>query len=190
MGYDDDIWEAVPHHACEPAAHLVEFVESLPRAEHALDLGCGDGRLTRHVDAARVTGADTAAVALERAAERLPGSELVRVEPDAPLPFEDCSFDLVVSVEMIEHVRDLQTLLSEARRVLRPGGLLALTTPANGRLTALRALVRGFEREFPPLSPHIRFLTRRSLTGLLADMGFGVEDLTRRSGTLLVRARR
>ncbi|HWH44729.1 MAG TPA: methyltransferase domain-containing protein [Thermoleophilaceae bacterium] len=190
MGYDDDIWEAVPHHACEPAAHLVEFVESLPRAEHALDLGCGDGRLAGHIETAALTGADTSAVALERAAARLPGADLVRVEPDAPLPFGDCSFDLVLGVEMVEHVRDLQLLLSEARRVLRPGGLLALTTPAHGRLTGLRALVRGFEREFPPLSPHIRFLTRRSLTGLLDDMGFEVEHLTRRRGTLLLRARR
>lgn len=190
MGYDDDIWEVVPEDPGPPPAHLAAFVSALAPAERVLDLGCGDGRLTARLEADALTGADTSALALARAARRLPGAELVRVEPDAALPFGDGAFDLVLCAETIEHVRDLQTLLSEARRVLRPGGLLALTTPAHGRLTALRALARGFEREFPPLSPHLRFFTRRSLGELLADMGFEVEELRRRRGTLLARSRR
>jgi SAM-dependent methyltransferase len=87
-------------------------------------------------------------------------------------------------------VRDVQLLLSEARRVLRPGGRLALTTPAHGRTTALRLLLRGFEREFDPLSPHLRFFTAKSLRGLLDGMGFEVESLTQRRGTLFAVARR
>ena len=62
---------------------------------------------------------------------------IVEIEPDAPLPFGDSSFDLVLCAETIEHVRDLQFLLSEARRVLEPGGRLAITTPAHSRFTAL-----------------------------------------------------
>jgi hypothetical protein len=41
-----------------------------------------------------------------------------------------------------------------------------------------------------PLSPHLRFFTRRSLRRLLRELGFEVESLKRRSGTLLVRATR
>jgi hypothetical protein len=51
-------------------------------------------------------------------------------------------------------------------------------------------LTSGFESRFDPLSPHLRFLTRRSLTGLLDAMGFAVQDLRTRSGTLLARASR
>ena len=43
----------------------------------------------------------------------------MELEPDAPLPFGDGEFDLVLCAETIEHVRDLQLLLSEVRRVLR-----------------------------------------------------------------------
>ena len=122
-----------------------------------------------------------------------PGSRAggYRAHPgNAPLPLPDATFDLVLCAETIEHVQDVQLLLSEARRVLRPGGRLVLTTPAHGRLTALDALVRGFERRFDPLSQHLRFFTRRSLGRLLDEMGFEVESLRRERGTLLAVARR
>ena len=86
----------------------------------------------------------------------------MELEPDAPLPFGDSEFDLVLCAETIEHVRDLQLLLSELRRVLRPGGTLAVTTPAS----------RPLMRPPHPLSPHLRFLTRRSLRELLGELGF------------------
>jgi SAM-dependent methyltransferase len=156
----------------------------------ALDLGCGDGRLTAYLRTPSLVGADVSEVALERARARLPGAELVLVDPDEPVPFGDGSFDLVLCAETIEHVRDVQLLLSEVRRVLRPGGWLAVTTPAHSRLTALRLLLRGWESEFPPLSPHLRFFTRRSLEELLAEMGFEVVSLQRRATTLLALARR
>jgi ubiquinone/menaquinone biosynthesis C-methylase UbiE len=181
-GLDDDIWEAVPEDAGQPPEHIAEFVRSLAAAEHALDLGCGDGRLTVQLQAASLTGADTSEVALERARLRLDGAELVHVEPDEPLPFADSQFDLVLCAETIEHVRDTQLFLSEIRRVLRPGGRLALTTPAGSRW---RVLLFGIEH---PFSPHLRTFTRRSLRGVLDAMGFQVLSLETRKGTLLTLA--
>ena len=99
--------------------------------------------------------------------------------PPTALPLPDNAFDLVLCAETIEHVRDVQLLLSETRRVLRPGGRLALSTPAHSRLTGVDVLARGFERRFPPLSPHLRFLTRRSLGALLDDLGFDAESIRR-----------
>ena len=188
--YDDELWELLPEDPGPPLEHLARFVRELGRVERALDLGCGDGRLTAEMDADAVTAADVSAVALERARARLSGASLVELEPDAALPLPDSAFDLVLCAETIEHVRDVQLLLSEARRVLRPGGRLALTTPAHSRWTGLDVLARGFERRFDPLSPHLRFLTRRSLRRLLAELGFEVETLRRRRGSLLAVARR
>ena len=164
-------------------------MRSLPEVGEALDLGCGDGRLTAELRARSVTAADVSGVALERARERLPGASLVRVEPDEPLPLDDSAFDLALCAETVEHVRDLQLLLSELRRVLRPAGTLALTTPAHSRRTAARLAVRGWESHFDPLSPHLRFLTRRSLERLLDELGFDAEVRERR-GTLLALASR
>ena len=187
--YDDEIWRLVPEEPGPPPAHLAEFVRALPRAERALDAGCGDGRLTALLDAGELTAADVSAVALERARRRLgSGATLVELEPDAPLPLPDSGFDLALCAETLEHVRDVQLLLSELRRVLRPRGTLAVTTPSHSRLTAAGLALRGWERGFDPLSPHLRFLSARSLRALLDGMGFDVVALRRRGGTLLCTA--
>jgi SAM-dependent methyltransferase len=178
--YDDELWTLVPEDAGSPPEGLRRFVRSLGRVERALDLGCGDGRLSSELDTAELTAADVSPIALERTRARLPDARIVELEPDAPLPFDDGAFDLVLCAETIEHVRDVQLLLSEIRRVLRPRGTLALTTPAN--------LPVGPRPD--PLSPHLRFFTRRSLRQLLDELGFEVESLRRRSRTLLVRATR
>jgi SAM-dependent methyltransferase len=178
--YDDELWELVPEEPGPPPEALRSFVGSLGHVVRALDLGCGDGRLSTELDAAELTAADVSPLALERARRRLPNATIVELAPDAALPFDDGSFDLVLCAETIEHVRDVQLLLSEIRRVVRPGGALALTTPAHlpvGRLP-------------DPLSPHLRFFTRRSLRRLLDELGFEVESLRRSSGTLFARATR
>ncbi len=188
--YDDDLWQLVPDEPGPPPEQFVAFVESFGHVGDALDLGCGDGRLSALLDAGHLTLADVSDVALQLAARRLPAAQVVALEPDAALPLPDNAFDLVLCTETIEHVRDVQLLLSEARRVLRPGGRLALTTPAHSRLTGLDVLARGFERHFPPLSPHLRFLTRRSLGALLDDLGFDPGSIRRSRGTLLAVASR
>ena len=177
--YDDDLWEQVPAGNGPAPAHLAAFARSLGRADRALDLGCGDGRLTAEIDAGEVVAADVSAEALRRAEERL-GAPGVKLEADAPLPFGDNEFDLVLCAETLEHVRDVQLMLSEIRRVLRPGGRLGVTTPAN------HALIRPEH----PFSPHIRFFTKRSLRAALDATGFDVRSLTTRDGTLLAVAQR
>jgi SAM-dependent methyltransferase len=178
--YDDELWELVPEDPGPPPAHLAEFVRGLGHVERALDVGCGDGRLTALLEAGAITAADVSAVALQRARTRLPGAALVELDPDAPFPLGDSAFDLVLCAETLEHVRDVQLFLSEIRRVLRPGGELALSSPA----------ARPLAPPEDPLSPHLRRFTRRSLRRVLGELGFEVRSLERRSGTLLARATR
>jgi ubiquinone/menaquinone biosynthesis C-methylase UbiE len=165
--YDDELWELVPDDPGPLPAHLTDFVRALGRVERALDAGT-------------LTAADVSPVALERARARLPDAVLVELDPDAAFPLDDSAFDLVLCAETIEHVRDVQLFLSEIRRVLRPGGELALTTPATPPLAVPE----------DPLSPHLRRFTRRSLRRVLGELGFVVRSLERRSGTLLARATR
>ena len=192
--YDDELWALVPDDPGPPPAHLVRWVRALPFVDRGLDLGCGDGRLTLELPARYVVGADVSAVALaraeRRAAGRVPPVTWVELEPDAPLTLGDGVVELVLCAETIEHVRDVQLLLSEVRRVLVPGGRLALSTPAHGRATALGLALRGWDGGFDPLGPHLRFFGRRGLMRLLDEMGFHVEHVRRTRGTLLVRALR
>ena len=177
--YDDELWELVPVDRAPPR-DLYAWVESLALARRALDLGCGDGALSAAIPADTLSLADVSAVALERARARMPGTEAVELEPDAPLPFPDGAFDLVVCTETIEHVRDVQLFLSEVRRVLEPGGRVAISTPAH----------RGLIGAPDPFSPHLRFLTKRSLRALLDRMGFDVGALARRGDGLFAVASR
>jgi SAM-dependent methyltransferase len=191
--YDDELWDVVPAEPGPPPEHIIEFVRSLGRREGAvLDLGCGDGRLTLELRGRHIVGADVSAVALERARERLEDHdvELVELTPGAVMPWDDATFDLVLVAETVEHVVDVETLLKEAFRVTAPGGEIAVTTPAHARRTGLSMLLRGFERTFDPLSPHVRFYSRASLREMLHDAGFQDASITRRKHTLLARAKR
>ncbi len=77
------------------------------------------------------------------------------VTPNGPLPYADASFDAVVSMDVVEHIAEPLPWLCEALRVLKPAGLLFLTTPnyASRSLrllenTLLEAIARaqGFSR--------------------------------------------
>ena len=191
--YDDELWELVPEEPGPPPAHIAEFVRALGRREGSvLDLGCGDGRLTLELRGRHIVGADVSRVALGRARRRLEeyDVELVELTPGAVMPFEDGTFDLILVADTIEHVVDVETLLKEAHRVTAPGGEIAVTTPAHGRRTGLSMLLRGFERTFDPLSPHVRFFSKGSLRELLEEAGFTVESIAHKQHTLLARARR
>lgn len=183
--YHQAFWEAVPV-ALEPAYAalrerlLLDRLRSVrgPRAEppRVLDIGCGNGRFAAAMKraGAAVIGADVAPEALRRASAAHPDLDLRLIEPEAQLPFEDCSFDAVWAGEVIGHVTDTASWLSEARRVLRSGGALLLSTPDHGRLALLSMAVhaRRFDERFDPRGQHVRFYTRRTLAALLADFGF------------------
>jgi ubiquinone/menaquinone biosynthesis C-methylase UbiE len=85
---------------------------------------------------------------------------------------------------VIEHVADTGLWLSEVRRVLAPSGRLLVTTPSHGRL---RVAVSGVERFSEPLGGHLHLYTRRSLTTLLGEFGFGEIGVREVGGLPLLR---
>lgn len=172
--YYEDLWRSLPDELEPPDFELRRrFLASHVQAgDRALDLGCGDGAFTAELAGmgARPVGADVAEAALERARDRHPDLAFELVPLDGPLPFADNSFDVVWASEVIEHIGDTGRWLSEARRVLAPGGRLLITTPSHGRL---RLLLGGVERFSPPQGDHVHLYTRSSLRHVLEDFGFG-----------------
>lgn len=169
---------------------LASFVHDLPPAREALDVGCGDGRLTVELRAHSLTVADVSLVALKRARKRLPDATVVLLEAGRRLPFEPETFDVVLMADTIHEVQDVAQLVADVKRVLAPGGTLAVTAPAHGRGTGLRVARRGFEPGFDPRGPALRFFTRRSLGDLLDLAGFHSIAIGREEGELLATARR
>jgi SAM-dependent methyltransferase len=147
-----------------------------------LDLGCGGGR---HAFAAAKAGAEvvaldadpaecaTVASTLEamRQAGELDGrqrSSVLRGSAMA-LPFPDASFDRVVAAEVLEHLVDDRLAMAELARVLRPGGVLAVTVPRYWPELVNWALSREYHEVE---GGHVRIYRRSQLHLRLGSVGF------------------
>ncbi|WP_375250122.1 bifunctional 2-polyprenyl-6-hydroxyphenol methylase/3-demethylubiquinol 3-O-methyltransferase UbiG [Sphingomonas sp.] len=153
------------------------------RGRDALDVGCGAGLLAEPLArlGARVTAIDAAAesiaVARAHAAEsaltidyRAGGVEAVAGE----------TFDLVTSMEVVEHVASPSAFVQGLAAAVTPGGMLVMSTPNRTWLSRI-ALVEGAERiGLIPAGTHRwgQFLTPDELTALIAGAGMRVIDVT------------
>ena len=103
--------------------------------ETILDIGCGNARdMIRILEAgARIVGIDLSEGMIDQARRELQaaGHRDVRLDVgDATqMPFPDASFDKVLCSEVIEHIPDADAAVREIRRVLKPGGMLVISTP-------------------------------------------------------------
>jgi ubiquinone/menaquinone biosynthesis C-methylase UbiE len=139
-----------------------------------LEVGCGRGAFAGLLAdrGAHVTAADLSPEAVRITADWLGDRVETRVADICALPFEDESFDLVVSLETVEHTDDPTRALSELVRVTKRGGRLIVTTPSYLNLVglkrvALRLTGRRFsEGDLPvshPLMLHARVWRLRRL---------------------------
>jgi SAM-dependent methyltransferase len=103
--------------------------EGSKHTRRALDMGCGTGLNLEHLERyAHATGTDYFEEALRFCRER--GHELLSKADAVALPFPDCTFDIVTSLDVIEHLDDDYAALKELLRVMKPGGLLVVSVPA------------------------------------------------------------
>jgi SAM-dependent methyltransferase len=160
----------------------------LAPGSRVLDLGCGDGR---HVRPTRFLPG-VAAVALDIGESEVAGTARtlraidagdalagVAVEDAGPwlalrgdgydLPFRDASFDCVIASEVLEHLHDDDRSLREIGRVLKPGGLLAVTVP---RWLPERVCWALSTKYHAVPGGHVRIYRRRELKRKLATHGY------------------
>lgn len=135
---------------------------------HFLDLGCGTGRNMEWIreEDHRVSGTDGRIEGLLAARQSFHDTPVFQSDFNSRLPIQDCSFDAVLSLDVLEHVED-KPLLREIHRVLSPGGVLYINVPAFPWLWSFRDEDAG----------HLRRYERRELEKTLVDAGFSIKEL-------------
>jgi SAM-dependent methyltransferase len=151
------------------------FIARFPQPASVLDAGCGSGYGSAELakTGASVTGADISGEAVAYAREHFGPLGIRFVEaPCESLPFEPETFDLITAFEVIEHLERWRELLAEANRVLKPGGLLLVSTPNRDYYTESRGEAGPnpfhvhefdypeFQEALNAVFPHVRIWTQ------------------------------
>ncbi len=143
-------WHAEPGYWADVTRHFSPDVQ-------LLDVGCGTAWLSRHF--VNYTGIDSSDSTVANARER--GINAVVGDLNEGLPFPDGAFDAAILKDLLEHVNDPVALVSEVRRVLRPGARVYACSP-----DAQRWVWDDYT--------HKRPFTRVSFRKLFSDQGFKV----------------
>jgi len=177
---------------------ILQIVSLLPNdAQSLLDVGCSEGRnlrvFQRKLPNARLCGTDIGESM--GPALRAEGFDFVAADANESLPFEDASFDVIVCGEVIEHIVDPDSMLKDFYRILKPQGLLVITTPnlayLPNRLLLLAgiqplftetSLLRNYGRRLKALGQgnaaqgHLRIFTLSALLEMLTDHKFRIKS--------------
>jgi 2-polyprenyl-3-methyl-5-hydroxy-6-metoxy-1,4-benzoquinol methylase len=157
-----------------------------PQDVRLLDIGCSSGALLM---SARALGFDAEGVELSAdAAEtaRRAGLKVFTGLLEAAR-FPDAVFDAAILMEVIEHLRDPRSMLSECRRILKPGGILLVTTPNMASWTARTMGARWSGFSLTAMGGHISFFNPRSIRLIAERTGFAVARIETRNVRFFVR---
>ena len=145
----------------------MQLLLSAGRDRRLLNVGAGQGTFTRLLERRgfEVTSVDPSPAAVELLRRRVHGPVLAASAGE--LPFEDASFDGAVLGEVLEHIEDDLAALREVVRVVRPGGVLAASVPANPAWFGPSDEWAGHHRRY----------TREALLELCGGAGLEVERL-------------
>lgn len=167
-GYLDGEMAELDHPGGYWAGLLGRLERLLGRKGKVLDVGCSGGFFLERAkrEGWEGHGVEVSEAMVSFAREKF-GNEAIRLGTLEEARFDPDAFDAVLMHNLIEHVADPLGTLKEARRVLKPGGWVCLTTP-NARAVEIQGSGwKGFHAHFG----HVTFFTRATLRRLLLEAG-------------------
>jgi 2-polyprenyl-3-methyl-5-hydroxy-6-metoxy-1,4-benzoquinol methylase len=150
-----------------------------------LDLGCGNGALTAQLASLGIacTGTDYSETGIEIAQKNFPNVHFFQSAMEQPLPAAHLKkYDIVVSVEVIEHLLLPRQLFERAKEALNSNGTLIITAPYHGFWKNLAlALTNKYDSHWHPLRDygHVKFFSLKTLCQLFEEQGFIVDEIKR-----------
>ena len=129
---------------------VMEYIQQPTPYERVLDFGCGSGVMLPHLSqiSSQVTAMDVDLLPLERAQTYIPLATNVEVKDAGNNGVVDLpanSFDLVIALDVLEHVKDLPRTLKELLILLKPGGQLIVSGPTENILYQIGRKIAGPE---------------------------------------------
>ncbi len=169
---------------------ILEYLD-IQDGERVLDCGCGLGfhlMVMGELYQGRLTGLDRDLMRLRKAQHELDGKPIPLTTGDiCRLPYASHSFDKILLSEVLEHLPDDKAALKEVLRILKPGGVVAITVPHKNYPFWWDPINKT--REFLSLSPirqglfggiwtdHVRLYTPETLQELISGNGLVIEDM-------------
>jgi 2-polyprenyl-3-methyl-5-hydroxy-6-metoxy-1,4-benzoquinol methylase len=154
-------------------ATILRLLGKVPGETRLLDVGCSSGAFLAAAArlGLRVAGVEPSAEAADTA--RRAGFQVsTGLLEEARFP--DGGFDAVTLIEVLEHLRDPRSLLGECRRILRPGGIVMVTTPNAASWTARAMGSRWEVFSLRAMGGHVSFFNSASLKLIAERTGFEV----------------
>jgi 2-polyprenyl-3-methyl-5-hydroxy-6-metoxy-1,4-benzoquinol methylase len=158
---------------------VLSFAQPLRPGMRILDVGCGNGYACGQFleSGGRVVGIDLSAEGIELARATYPKGrfELMAADEEILARLNEDPFDIVISTEVVEHLYQPRLWAKACFAALKPGGRFICTTPYHGYLkNLLISLLGQWDTHANPLwdGGHIKLWSRRTLSGLLAEVGF------------------
>jgi 2-polyprenyl-6-hydroxyphenyl methylase/3-demethylubiquinone-9 3-methyltransferase len=169
---------------------VLDILGSIPASAgmKLFELGCGDGSIAWELTQRgwEVVGVDPSVEGIERAHESYPGIRIDRGSAYDDLVSRYGRFEVLLSLEVVEHVYAPRRYARTAFELLKPGGIAILSTPYHGYWKNLGLAITGrMDSHFTALwdHGHIKFWSIKTLSALLSEAGF-VEVEFRRVGRI------